>query len=681
MATYSVSYLYALKDMVSARAAIMAKSLRGVRRQAMSAGKAVTALGAIGVLGATAGITSGIRAYAEFEQHLLQVKKVVPGTIKDFGAIEQAIRQTAVAVPMSRENIAMFFEEGIRASVADARKGTQAYAAELKDFATLSAQTAFLFNMSARQTAPVLAKMKSSLGLSMSDMRQYLGQINLLGDTMATTEADILDVVRRVGANIQSLGVGNQQIIRKQRANVAAVAAALTAAGVKREVAATGMRNLLLRAGLGNRAVKEVRDGFRLIGIHPSEFARLMGKDYFGAVRKLMGAIAKIQDVEKRNAVLKKILGMRAVDAFSPVFANYKALFAQAKELSDDIKRQEARWTAGLKAKYQGILAQMRRTGNSLQNLRDLMVVGWADEMVWLMEKIRQISEYLQNNPGLAKWVSGFLGIALAAGAVLVTVGLIAMAVSALIPLFTAVGAAVTLMSGPIGWAIAALVVGGILVYKYWDQIKAAFHAVNEAAASVVVPAFMGDFETSGKNLVGIFQRVRQAILDMLPDSVRQKIEAFNAWLNAKLAGLVDAVDFSGMWDGLTAGLDAARQKIASFFGWLQAKWAWVKSIPGLGSWLSVRSNAKASVAAVQSALSGVRDAPPAQSPASQVVQSQAQALTVRSQVSLEQHMQVTAPPAVQLKLPSGLLAGKLPLDAKLPRGTNMATSEAAPAQ
>ena len=104
-----------------------------------------------------------------------------------------------------------------------------------------------------------------------------------------------------------------------------------------------------------------------------------------------------------------------------------------------------------------------------------------------LIEFVGSVIEWFTNlSPGAQKAVGAFVAVAAAVGPVLVILGKLAGAVSAIIGLFGAGGAAAgagatlvgafTVITGPIGIAIAAvaaLIAIGVALYKNWDTIKA----------------------------------------------------------------------------------------------------------------------------------------------------------------------------------------------------------------
>lgn len=111
-----------------------------------------------------------------------------------------------------------------------------------------------------------------------------------------------------------------------------------------------------------------------------------------------------------------------------------------------------------------------------------------------MIEVIGNVVEWFTNlSPGAQKAVGAMVAIAAAVGPVLVILGKLAGAVSAIIGLFGAGGAAAgvggtlvaafTVITGPIGLAIAAvtaLIAIGVALYKNWDTVKAAAAAFGD---------------------------------------------------------------------------------------------------------------------------------------------------------------------------------------------------------
>jgi TP901 family phage tail tape measure protein len=662
----SVTYVYYLRDFFTRNAMAMAAAAKKVAGSARMAGLAVAALGLATTYYGAHALGSMISQYARWQDRLYEIKKVVPSVVTDFGVIEKAVRHVSSAVPLAREQIANFFDEGARAGVADETRGAAEYARQLAAFAQLAAEATFAFNMPAEQSANTLAKMKSALGMTVDEMQSFLAQISLLDVKMSTSAGNILEVVRRTGALTQSLSAGDNTLKVRLREATATVAAAMTSAGVRDEVAGTGLRNFILRAGLGKQGVKEMRAAMQMAKLDASKVAKTMRTDFVGALQMVLTAVGKIQNIEKRNAALKGIFGLRGVDAVGPLLANL-GLLQQAKELSADQAARQAQWQQTMAVKFATINAHIERMTNSLKFLRDGLVAGWADEIVWVTDKIRAMADALNEMPVAKKFLGGLIGAALIIGPVLIMLGMLVWSLATLGVTAAGVGAVLGLMFNPWVLGAVALAAAAYLVIANWEQVKAWFSGLSPAIQAVTVAvgglaaAFAVAFVLGGWIPTLIAALVIGAAL------VIANWEQVKAWF----VGLGETIK-----SAVGAAIDWVVAKLQAIGGFLSSLTSWegIKSL-GAGAW----DGLAAAVGAVHLAQPVQQPGVP---PASQQVMDAARQRmqiesTVRSDVNVTSDVKVTAPASITLRLPNGAVAGSVPLSASASRGQNMATSEA----
>ena len=170
----------------------------------------------------------------------------------------------------------------------------------------------------------------------------------------------------------------------------------------------------------------------------------------------------------------------------------------------------------------EGRLAQLRNTlGDIGERLGALLLPALAKFATWisenLMPKVEQLVQFLEGHPIFAKLAVGVAAFLVVGGPLLIFFGAITSAIGSLIMFIPMLGAAFTLLSGPIGIVIgilAALIAIGVAVYKNWDTIKAkAIEVWNsiQNAVTVVVNQIKTNFNTLKTALTTAWNAIKTA--------------------------------------------------------------------------------------------------------------------------------------------------------------------------
>ncbi|HAW49153.1 MAG TPA: phage tail tape measure protein [Roseovarius sp.] len=302
---------------------------------------------------------------------------------------------------------------------------------QLLAFAEDATKMSVAFGISADDAGTTLARWRENLNLS-HDQAMLLGdQVNVLGNTMATNEADILKVINRQGVLAEMSGLSTQA--------TASLSATLLAAGTAPEIAATGMKNFLNTLTRGEDVTDRQRKAFKELGIEPTKLAKAMQEDAAPAIFSVLDALDGVED-HRRNAIIGQLFGQESIEAIAPLIANadaYREALAKTADEAQVLGLMEEEY----RRQAETTLAQRRRL---LQYLNAVSTtIGSAllpmlnELMETIMPVIGQITEWAAQNPELIEqlgWVvAGLFGFKLASLALRF----------ALLPLFSVVGGGV----------------------------------------------------------------------------------------------------------------------------------------------------------------------------------------------------------------------------------------------
>lgn len=156
-------------------------------------GRAALALGGLTVARAA------IKESINFEQAMAQVKKKVDGAEDPtvFAAIERDVKRMAQAYGIAQVEMAKLVAEAGASGIA---------VKDLSQFMNLAAKASVGWDMSAQETAQVLAQIKAGSQMSTSEVGDLADMINYLGDSSAAKERDIVEMFQRAGEAAKAAG-------------------------------------------------------------------------------------------------------------------------------------------------------------------------------------------------------------------------------------------------------------------------------------------------------------------------------------------------------------------------------------------------------------------------------------------------------------------------------------------
>lgn len=251
-----------------------------------------------------------IRSAIEFESVMADVKKVVdfgdePEQAKiQFEQMGDQIIELSKSIPMSAEGLAQIVAAGGQAGIEKEN---------LITFAESAAKMGVAFDITADQAGDMMAKWKTSFKMSQKEVNILADKINFLGNQTAASADKISQVVTRIGPLGEIGGVASGEI--------AALGASIVGSGVESEVAATGIKNMILGLTAGAGATKAQSEAFNRLGIDIEELASFMQRDAKGAILTVLEALKGLKK-EQQTETLKSMFGKESIAAIAPLVSN-----------------------------------------------------------------------------------------------------------------------------------------------------------------------------------------------------------------------------------------------------------------------------------------------------------------------------------------------------------------------
>lgn len=572
-------------------------------------------------------LIAATKAAVDFESAMADVRKVVDfDTPQQFAQMNEDVLKLSTNLPMAADDIAKIVAAGGQAGIARQ---------DLMQFAEDTVKMGVAFDVTAEQAGDMMAKWRSAFKLNQQDVVALADKINYLGNTTAASAPLISDVVTRIGPLGEIGGVASGEI--------AALGASMVATGVQSDVAATGIKNLILGMTAGEGATKSQAAAFQQLGFDAADMAKRMQTDAKGAIMEVFHALQALPK-DQQASVLADLFGKESIGAIAPLLTNLDALEDNFKKVGD-----ASQYAGSMEAEYQ---ARSRTTANQLQLAKNAIVavgIGLGSALLpaingvlnAVIPVVSAFANWAQQNQGIVQTIvalaATFAGVLLAARSILAIragfnmlketanlffivnkngetvlrgsatasklfhAGLNGLGTAFRLAATGARALAAALMANPIIAIIAVIIAVVAAIIYFWntnEQFRAAVIAIWNNIVSFGMSLFsaLAAFFTGVWNgLVAIATAVWSGIMTvatMAVSVIMDIISAFGAF-------------FTGVWNGCLAIASAVWDAISSFVS------AAASVIEGIISALVdyISSAWDSAVAAVQSFASSVMDA------------------------------------------------------------------------
>lgn len=291
---------------------------------------------------AAAPLAAATAAAVQFESAMADVRKVVdfetPQQFKEMNADILALSQS---LPMSAEGIAQIVAAGGQSGIARE---------DLMAFAQDAVKMGIAFDITADQAGEMMAKWRTAFAMSQDEVVTLADKVNYLSNVTAASSGDISDIVTRVGPLGEVAGVNAGQI--------AAMGASMAGVGVQSEIAATGIKNMMLGLVSGASATKSQAEAFATLGLNAADVAQRMQTDAQGTIIDVLTRIRELPK-EAQAANLKDLFGSESISAIAP-------LLTQLDNLKTNFERvgEASQYAGSMQAEYE---ARAGTTANQLQ--------------------------------------------------------------------------------------------------------------------------------------------------------------------------------------------------------------------------------------------------------------------------------------------------------------------------
>lgn len=299
--------------------------------------------------------SEAIKSGISFESAFTGVQKTVDATDEQLKTLRSDIRGMAKEMPESVEEIA---------GVAEAAGQLGIKTKSITGFTKTMVQLGDATNLSSESAATSLARFANITGMSQNNFDKLGSTVVALGNNLATTESEIVDMSMRIA------GAGSQ--VGMTEAQIMSFSGALSSVGIEAEAGGTAFSTLLSKMNLavtkGGGSLKGFAD---VAGMSSSEFKEAFEKDAAGAVisfiqgldevNKSGGSAIKVLDDMKLSDVRMRDALLRAAGASDQ--------FTQAVELGNQAWEDNTALAKEAETRYGTMESQLTMTKNKLKDI------------------------------------------------------------------------------------------------------------------------------------------------------------------------------------------------------------------------------------------------------------------------------------------------------------------------
>ncbi|MFC2558467.1 MAG: phage tail tape measure protein, partial [Haemophilus seminalis] len=572
------------------------EKLKDISGKAQIIGAQATAAGAT----MTAPLANSVRDFMGFEDAMLGVARQVQGLKDDAGNLtpefeqwKQKIQNLSTELPLTTVQIANMIESAARMDVPKE---------QLEEFVRLNTQMATAFDAAnPDELVEQYGKITKNFKLSSAASRELADAINYLDDNAISKGTEIIGFMNRVS--------GISGIAKITEKNMAALGSTLQTAGAGEEDSATAVNAIFTRLSSATKK-KPVRGALKAMGLDASQVELGMAKDAQGTLMKIVETVKKMPE-QKRLGFIADLVGTEHTKTLALLASNTEEWRRQI-ELANS---QAAKGSMGREfdTRMKALSSTWGIFKNQLFNLNATIGNALAPTLDNLMKKIGGIVETIRNwiiaHPKLSSNLMIFIGViggsltifgafATILSFVLYPVARLFLGLSKLNILLPKFKSSMASVGGSIfrgllsplkllgfafsttGFAIAA---AALLIYKFWNPIKAFFGGFLGGLKSGLAPV-LEKFQPLGTAfgvVVGWIEKAVKWFTDLLSpvQSTKEDLDA------AASAGKK-----FGEW--IAAGIDFALKPLQLLMDGI--KWV-IDNMPGIQAGAKIVENAKQS--------------------------------------------------------------------------------------
>lgn len=462
---------------------------------------------------------ASIKFAVDFESAFAGVRKTVDATEAEFSAFKQEIRDMAKTIPATTEEIA-------RVAEAAGQLGIQKDA--LMGFTRTMVDLGVATNMTSDEAATALARLANITQMSQKDFDRLGATVVALGNNLATTESEIVEMALRLAGAGHQVGMTEAQIL--------SFAGALSSLGINAEAGGSAFSRAFINiANAVDEGGEKLQLFAKVAGMTTDEFVNRFKKDAADAVIAFVEGLGRMRDSgENVFATLEK-LGLSEIllrDALLRA-AGAGDLLRESIELGSQAWEENNALTKEASERYKTAESQFKILWNRIKDVGITLGEALVPALLKVLDNIDPLIDMIANlanwfadlSPGMQQVIIVAGGLAVALGPIIMIIGDLVAAIGGVVSILgiasgamasaggagAALGGALAALTGPVGLivaGIAALVAAGTALYLNWEKLNERYPRLMKVL-SYTNPLFM---------VVNAIKRIEDAFSDAIPE-------------------------------------------------------------------------------------------------------------------------------------------------------------------
>ncbi|MED3687284.1 phage tail tape measure protein [Peribacillus butanolivorans] len=468
-----------------------------------------------------------VKASIDFESAFAGVRKTVDATEGEYKVLEKQIISMSKVLPVSANDIAAVAESAGQLGINKSK---------IMDFTKTVIDLGESTNMTREQAATEFARFANIVAMPQKNFDRLGSSVVALGNNMATTESEIVDMSMRLAAQGSQVGMTESDIM--------ALSASMSSLGIESEAGGTAMTTVLkkidMAVGKGGKSLEEFGEAS---GVTAEDFKNAWESDPIKALEMFIQGLSESgKEGENLTSILGDlgIKGIRESDTILRLAGN-AGLLGEAVGLSSEAWEENTALSNEAEQRYATMASKLGTVKNNIfalaKDIGDILspyVIKAADLFNSLIDKMSGMSKHTKIAMVVIAALAAAIGPLLVAGGFFIGfLGSTATGLGKLFPSIAKAGGLLkwlrlgfTALTGPVGLTIgilALLAAGIVIAYKKFEPFRNAINKLKDVFVSAfkiiadyfkskiaVMKAF---WDSNGKQLLQAFQNIFDGIM------------------------------------------------------------------------------------------------------------------------------------------------------------------------
>jgi len=398
------------------------------------------------------------KAAIDFETAFTGVRKTVDATEGEFAQLRKGLEDLALKIPIDTTELFKLAEIAGQLGVQQD---------DILSFTEVMANLGATTNLSAEEAATSLARFANITKTSSNDFDKLGSTIVDLGNNLATTEAEIVDMSLRLAAAGTQAGLSQAEIL--------GLAGALSSVGLRSEAGGTAFSRVIKEIGkgvaVGGGFLEDLAD---VAGVSSEEFAEQWKSNAGEAILLFSEGLARAQEEGKNVNLILDNLGFEGIRVSDSLLraAGSGDKFRKALELGSTAWDLNTALTKEANLRYATTASQLQLAKNRVIQMAVSFGGILLPSLLKVLKAIEPMIDFLKElSPSTKTAIVAIAGITAILGPALIIFGSIA----------TAVGAIVGFIGPLAAFALAVVGIGAAAeqMGAKWESIVGIFQAVE----------------------------------------------------------------------------------------------------------------------------------------------------------------------------------------------------------